>query len=100
MSRKTKVDLRVETVAIVGALAILWTVSCLAEGRLYCLAEDGTTVLIAAGREFKELAKNPLDGPCKASPAISNGRVFIRSQDTLFCIRKRDESPSLGKPAG
>jgi outer membrane protein assembly factor BamB len=58
----------------------------LAEGRLYCLAEDGTTAVIAAGKEFKQLAKNPLEGLCKASPAISGGRIFIRSQSSLFCV--------------
>jgi outer membrane protein assembly factor BamB len=60
----------------------------LAEGRLYCLAEDGSTVVLAANREFKLLTRNPLEGPCKASPAISNGRIFIRSQSSLFCIRR------------
>jgi outer membrane protein assembly factor BamB len=59
----------------------------MAEGRLYCLAEDGSTTVIAAGREFKQLAKNPLEGPCKASPAISGGRIFIRCQSWLFCVR-------------
>jgi outer membrane protein assembly factor BamB len=66
----------------------------LAEDRLYCLAEDGSTTVIAAGREFKQLAKNRLEGPCKASPAISGGRIFIRSQNSLFCIRgSPDEGP-------
>ncbi len=59
----------------------------LAEGRLYCLAENGSTTIIAAGRKFKQLAKNPLEGPCNASPAISGGRIFIRSQSSLYCIR-------------
>jgi outer membrane protein assembly factor BamB len=58
----------------------------LAEGRLYCLAEDGSTMVIAADRKFKILARNPLEGLCKASPAISKGRIFIRSQHSLFCI--------------
>ncbi len=60
----------------------------LAEGRLYCLAEDGTTCVIAAGREFKQLASNRLEGTCNASPAISNGRIYIRSESSLFCIGK------------
>ena len=60
----------------------------LAEGRLYCLAEDGSTTVIATSREFKQLAKNSLEGPCKASPAISGGRIFIRSQSTLFCVHE------------
>ncbi|HRZ37309.1 MAG TPA: PQQ-binding-like beta-propeller repeat protein [Candidatus Paceibacterota bacterium] len=59
----------------------------LAEGRLYCLAEDGSTVVIGADRTFKILARNPLEGLCKASPAIARGRIFIRSENTLFCIR-------------
>ena len=59
----------------------------LAEGRLYCLAEDGSTTVIVADRTFKKLARNPLEGPCNASPAISNGRIFIRSQTSLLCIR-------------
>ncbi len=59
----------------------------LADGRLYCLAEDGSTTVIMADRQFRKLAKNPLEGPCNASPAISNGRIFIRSQASLFCVR-------------
>jgi outer membrane protein assembly factor BamB len=59
----------------------------LAEGRLYCLAEDGTTTVIAADRTFAVLARNPLEGACKASPAISGGRIFIRSENSLSCIR-------------
>ncbi len=59
----------------------------LADGRLYCLAEDGgTRVIVPAGREFRQLAKNALEGPCQASPAISGGRIFIRSERNLFCI--------------
>jgi len=68
----------------------------LAQGRLYCLAEDGTTTVIAAGRQFKPLAKNPLEGPSNASLAISGGRIFIRSQTSLFCIRGDSAAPEIG----
>jgi outer membrane protein assembly factor BamB len=68
----------------------------LAEGRLYCVAEDGTTTVIAASREFKQLAKNPLEGLCKASPAISGGRIFIRSQSSLFCVREGASNSAAG----
>jgi hypothetical protein len=51
--------------------------------------------VIEAGREFRQLAKNTLEGPCQASPAISGGRIFIRSERNLFCIgpRKPDDEP-------
>ncbi len=59
----------------------------LADGRLFCLAEDGSATVIAADRQFRRLARNLLEGPCKASPAVSDGRILIRSQGALFCIR-------------
>ncbi len=59
----------------------------LAEGRLYCLAEDGSTIVIAADRTFRQLAKNALEGRCEASPAVSGGRIFIRSERSVFCLR-------------
>jgi outer membrane protein assembly factor BamB len=70
----------------------------LAQGRLFCLAEDGSTTVLAADREFKRLARNSLAGPCKASPAISNGRIFIRSQASVFCIRGGRADSSASQP--
>ena len=58
-----------------------------AAGRIYFLAENGNTTMIEPGRSFKELGVNPLEGHCQASPAISNGRMFIRSDKHLFCIK-------------
>ena len=58
-----------------------------AAGRIYLLAENGTTTVIEASRTFKEVASNPLEGNCQASPAVSNGRIYIRSDKHLFCIR-------------
>jgi len=60
----------------------------LAAGRAYFLSESGETVVIEPTREFKELARNPLGEACQASPAVSNGRLFIRTQKHLFCIGK------------
>jgi outer membrane protein assembly factor BamB len=57
-----------------------------AAGRIYFLAENGETTVIEAGRSFKELAVNPLPGHFQASPAISNGRIFVRSDKELFCV--------------
>ncbi len=57
-----------------------------ADGRIYFLNEAGETMVIAAGPEFKVLAKNPLGEKCQASMAVSNQRLFIRSDKSLFCI--------------
>ncbi|HEY2585409.1 MAG TPA: PQQ-binding-like beta-propeller repeat protein [Tepidisphaeraceae bacterium] len=57
------------------------------EGRIYMLSEQGETTVFAASREgYKELARNPLEGPCQASPAVSDGNILVRSEHDLFCI--------------
>lgn len=57
------------------------------DGKVYFVAEDGTVVVIQAGNIYKELARNHLgEAGCIATPAISDGKIFIRSEQTLFCI--------------
>ncbi len=57
-----------------------------AGGRIYLLSDTGETTVIAAASEFRVLAKNPLGEKCQASPAIAQGRIFIRTAENLFCI--------------
>jgi outer membrane protein assembly factor BamB len=59
-----------------------------AAGRLYFVADDGMTYVVAAGDKFQLLAKNPLNEDCFASPAISGGQIFIRTAQHLYCIGK------------
>jgi outer membrane protein assembly factor BamB len=55
-----------------------------ADGRIYFLSEEGESVVIAPGKEFKALAKNQLDGQTLASMAVSGGSIFVRSQTSLY----------------
>ena len=57
-----------------------------ADGRIYCLSDEGETTLLESGARFKVIARNPLNEKCQASMAISNGRLFIRTERNLFCI--------------
>jgi outer membrane protein assembly factor BamB len=57
-----------------------------ADGRIYFLAEQGVTTVIAPGRDFRRLATNPLDGGLLASMAISNGSLFLRTDSHLYRI--------------
>ena len=57
-----------------------------ADGKIYFLSDKGTTTVIQEGAEFKVLAKNELNETCKASPAISQRNIFIRSEKHLYCI--------------
>jgi outer membrane protein assembly factor BamB len=57
-----------------------------ADGRIYFLSEQGTTTVIESGPALKILAKNVLGEKCCASPAISGGQIFIRTEGNLYCI--------------
>jgi outer membrane protein assembly factor BamB len=55
-----------------------------ADGRIYFLAEQGVTTVIAPGREFRRLATNTLDGGLLASMAVSGGSLFLRTDNHLY----------------
>jgi outer membrane protein assembly factor BamB len=55
-----------------------------ADGRIYFLSEDGQTVVIAPGKQFKSLATNQLEAQTLASMAVSGGSIFVRSQTHLY----------------
>ena len=61
----------------------------LAAGRIYILSETGETTVIAAGPEFRVLAKNAIGEKCQASFAFSQGAIFLRSEKNLFCIGRK-----------
>jgi outer membrane protein assembly factor BamB len=63
-----------------------WASPVGADGKVYLLAENGDTLVLRPGRKFELLARNSLGEDCLASPAISQGRIFIRSSKHLFCI--------------
>lgn len=55
-----------------------------ADGRIYFLSEEGESVVIAPGKEFRKLATNQLDGATLASMAVAGGSIFLRSQTHLY----------------
>ena len=61
----------------------------LADGKIYITSEEGLTTVIKAGPKFEVLAENPLNDYCLSSPAISEGRIFIRTAEHLYCIGKK-----------
>ncbi len=58
-----------------------------ADGKVFFTNEEGITVVVRAGETFELLATNALDGGYTiASPAIAGGRIFVRTEQHLFCI--------------
>lgn len=61
----------------------------LADGKIYVTNEDGMTAVFRAGPKFEALAENNLDDYTLSSPAISDGQIFLRTAQYLYCIGKR-----------
>jgi outer membrane protein assembly factor BamB len=57
-------------------------------GKIFLLSEDGDTFVIQAGPEYKLLGKNALNEMALATPAVSRGSLFIRTQSKLYRIGK------------
>lgn len=56
------------------------------DDRIFCIAEDGTVWVIAASDEYKVLAKNSLGEDSKATPAVANGRMYLRTDTHVICV--------------
>lgn len=57
-----------------------------AEDRVYFLNDRGVMNVIKVGPTIELLARNEIGEKCFATPAISQGRIFIRGETHLFCV--------------
>jgi outer membrane protein assembly factor BamB len=59
-----------------------------AGGLAYFVADDGLTKVVRPGKEVEIVAESPIGELTNASPAISQGQIFLRGEKHLFCIGK------------
>jgi len=57
-----------------------------AGGLAYFIADDGVTKVVRPGPKLEVVAENPLGEHCYSSPAIADGRIYIRGESHLFAI--------------
>ena len=60
-----------------------------AEGRVYFLNLSGLCTVVAALPHFKKLAENKISAETIASPALSDGKIYLRGRKVLYCIRNK-----------
>jgi len=58
---------------------------CVAD-KLYCIAEDGQVVVLAAAAEYQLLGRSPLGEDSRSTPAVAGGRMYLRSYSHLFSL--------------
>ncbi len=54
--------------------------------RIFVTARNGDVTVLAADRKFEVLARNSLGEQCHATPAVANGRLYLRTENSLICI--------------
>lgn len=56
------------------------------DGKILLTSEDGDTFMVKAGPKHEILGSNSVGEPVYASPAIADGKIFIRGEKNLYCI--------------
>ena len=59
-----------------------------ANGLAYFLSDKGVMTIVKPGPKFEVVARNDIGEDMRASPAISNGKMFLRGVNNLYCIGK------------
>jgi len=101
----TCLDARDGTVQWSKQLSRHYSASLVAAGGLvYFLDDAGVTQVVRPGKEFEAVAVNRLfeaaesddqKESCSASPAVSQGQIFVRTDKALYCIGKSGRQVGL-----
>jgi outer membrane protein assembly factor BamB len=60
-----------------------------ADGKIYLSNEDGEILVLGAGDKFSHLATNSMGELLMATPALSEGVMYVRSSSSLFAIGRK-----------
>jgi outer membrane protein assembly factor BamB len=63
-----------------------------ADGHLFLTAEDGQVVVVKAGADFELVRINQLNQSILATPAISEGTIFFRTQKSLIAVSESNST--------
>lgn len=70
----------------------LYASGVLVGGRIYYVSRERGTYVVEAKPQFRQLAHNRIESDTSlfnATPAVSRGRMFLRSDRFLYCVGKR-----------
>ena len=62
-----------------------------ADGKIYLANEDGEMLVVAAGQKFSHLGTNSMGELLMATPALSDGVMYVRSSSSLFAIGRKSK---------
>jgi outer membrane protein assembly factor BamB len=71
-----------------GAIDKYFSSPVAADDKVFLIGEAGAVSVLQAGGEWQTLAVNELDDECFATPAIADGRIYIRTRSALYAFGK------------
>ncbi|HEY2961989.1 MAG TPA: PQQ-binding-like beta-propeller repeat protein [Pyrinomonadaceae bacterium] len=71
-----------------GAIDKYFSSPVAADGKVFLIGQGGQVSVLKAAGEWEVLAVNELDDECFATPAISDGRIYIRTRSALYAFGK------------
>jgi len=69
-----------------GAIDHYYASPVAADGKIFMLSETGKVVVLPPGGSLEPIAVNDLSDDIYATPAISDGRMYIRTRSWLYCF--------------
>lgn len=75
---------------IPGASGAYYASPIAADGKLFLLSQEGKLTVVKAGKEWEMLSVSNLGEDCMATPAIGNGRLYVRTRESLKCFGKSE----------
>ncbi len=75
-----------KTGRVTGALGGYSASPVAADGKVFLVSEEGKVAVLKSGRDWDVLAVNDLGEGAYATPALSAGRIYLRTDDALYCF--------------
>jgi outer membrane protein assembly factor BamB len=77
-----------------GALEGYYSSPVGADDKVYMISQAGKVSVFKAGGDLELLALNDLEEEAYATPAIADGKIYLRTRNTIYCFAKRIETPN------
>jgi outer membrane protein assembly factor BamB len=72
-----------------GALDYYYASPVAGDGKLFAASQEGHISVLKAGAEWEPLARNDMEDETFATPALADGRVYIRTRSALYCFARQ-----------
>jgi outer membrane protein assembly factor BamB len=69
-----------------GALGEYYASPVAADGKVFLANTEGKISVLKAGAQWEVLAVNDIDDEVNATPALSDGRLYVRTRGSLYCF--------------